>query len=171
MHSLGFGFYWFFFKFTMKSHFPSSYHVCDQFGSLLLIRSLLMFLLFLLYLGRGNISSHSSHKEKDFLATYQSTGQVNAQLIGCDLGCIRAQIRGWLSLLLPPPCSKPSRIWLVHPVVHGQGLRTPVGAHGSVLGEVKVPQGTQALIPFSHSIFPVILWGEGYELFAQLLYE
>ena len=34
----------------MKSHFPSSYHVCDQFRSLLLICSLLMFLLFLLYL-------------------------------------------------------------------------------------------------------------------------
>lgn len=138
----------------MKSHFPSSYHVCDQFGSLLLICSLLTFLLFLLYLGRGNISSHSSHKEKgDFLATYQPMGRVNAQLIGCDLGCIRTQIRGWLSLLLPLPCSKPSRTRLVHPAAHGQGLRTPVGSYGRVLGEVKVPQGTQALIPFSHSVF------------------
>lgn len=97
-----------FFLFTMKSHFPSSYHVCDQFGSLLLICSLLMFPLFLLYLGRGNISSHSSHKEKDFLATYQSTGQVNAQLIGCDLGCIRPRSEaGSLFYFLPHAVSHP----------------------------------------------------------------
>ena len=64
-----------------------------------------------------------------------------------------------------------SCLTFIHPAAHGQGLRIPVVSHGRVLGEVKVPQGTQALIPFSHSVFRVILGGEGYELFAQLLYE
>ena len=109
------------FSFTMKSHFPYSCHAYDQFGSLRLICSLLTYLFFLLYLGRGNISSHSSHKEKgDFLATCQSVGWVNAQLRGCDLRSGAGSLfyflphagygfSGGVFFALHPPCCSWSR--------------------------------------------------------------
>lgn len=107
MHSLGFGFYWFFFihyEITFSIQLSCLWSVWKPSVNMFS----LMFLLFLLYLGRGNISSHSSHKEKDFLATYQSTGQVNAQLIGCDLGCIRPRSEaGSLFYFLPHAVSHP----------------------------------------------------------------
>ena len=45
---------------------PSSCHVCDHLGGFLC--SLLKLPLFLLYLRKGNMSSHLSHKEKGTLS-------------------------------------------------------------------------------------------------------